>query len=127
VGYANTYPGVFGENEGTALTEAMNIARGGKFKKIPDPYPADAWYRYDDVTCEYDCMAAEYIYWAMTSILGAQENRLDEIGDEWKLNTREKVKRIDTAIYSLLTDPQYKFPTELPDGKYRNQSTDLNN
>ncbi len=64
-------------------------------------------------------MAAEYIYWAITSILGAQENRLDEIGDEWILNTAELVETIDTAIYSLLTADEYNFPTELPDGTYR--------
>ena len=64
-------------------------------------------------------MAAEYIYWAITSILGAQENRLDEIGDEWILNTAQLVETVDTAIYSLLTEDEYNFPTELPDGTYR--------
>ena len=64
-------------------------------------------------------MAAEYFYWAITSILGAQENRLNEIGDEWVLNTNELVESIDTAIYSLLTTDEYNFPTELPDGSYR--------
>lgn len=78
-GYAKAYPAIFGEDPGTSLSDAMDIARGGRFRKIPDPYPVNAWYTYDDETCEYDCMAAEYIYWAMTSILGAQENKLSEI------------------------------------------------
>ena len=30
-----------------------------------------------------------------------------------------KVKNNDPTVYSLLTDPQFKFPTNLPDGKYR--------
>jgi hypothetical protein len=64
-------------------------------------------------------MVTEYIYWAMTSILGAQENRLGEISPEWDLNTADLVQKTDTSIYSLLTDPQYKFPTVLPDGTYR--------
>lgn len=118
-GYAYAYPEVFGENPGTSLSNAMDIARGGFFIQIPDSYPSNAWYSYYDYTCKYDCMAAEYIYWAITSILGAQENRLDEIGDEWILNTAELVETTDTAIYSLLTADEYNFPTELPDGTYR--------
>jgi len=55
----------------------------------------------------------------MTSILGAQEDRFDEIGQEWKLNTKEKVMETDPDIYNLLTDPQYKLPTILPDGNYQ--------
>ena len=97
----------------------MDIARGGKFNTIPDSYPENSWYTYDDETCKYNCMAAEYIYWAMTSILGAQENRLLEISQEWDLNKKILVQNIDTTIYLLLTDPKYKFPTVLPDGKYK--------
>ena len=68
---------------------------------------------------EYNCQVTEYHYWALTSILGAQQNRLDEIGQEWKLNTKEKVQNQDAAVYQLLTDPQYNFPTVLPDGTYK--------
>ena len=119
VGYADAYPTVFGEKEGTELTNAMDIARGGKFASIPKPYPSGAWYSYDDATCEYDCQATEYIYWAMTSILGAQENRLSDINDEWKLNTKAKVESTNITIYKLLTNPLYTFPTKLPDGTYK--------
>ncbi len=117
-GYANAYPEVFGESAGTEIANAMDIARGGNFTSIPNPYPAGAWYTYDDSTCDYGCMITEYIYWAMTSILGAQENRLDEIGQEWTLNTPELVETMDPAVYSLLTNPEYAFPTVLPDGTY---------
>lgn len=118
-GYASAYPSIFGEGAGTSLSNAMDIARGGNFTTIPNPYPNGAWYTYDDTTCEYDCMATEYIYWAMSSILGAQENRLNEISQEWDLNTNALVQSTDTAVYELLTDIQYKFPTVLPDGTYR--------
>jgi len=64
-------------------------------------------------------MTTEYIYWSMSSILGAQANRLDEISQEWDLNTNALMQSTDAAVYSLLTDPQYKFPTVLPDGTYR--------
>lgn len=119
VGYANVYPTIFGEKEGTSLSNAMDVARGGKFNSIPNSYPANAWYTYNDKTCTYDCQATEYIYWALTSILGAQKNRLNDIKDEWKLNTKEKVQTKDKDIYSLLTDPKYKFPATLPDGTYK--------
>jgi len=118
-GYASAYPSVFGEGAGTSLSNAMDVARGGNFTTIPNPYPAGAWYTYDDTTCEYDCMTTEYMYWSMSSILGAQENRLGEISQEWDLNTNALVQSTDTAVYGLLTDPQYKFPTVLPDGTYR--------
>lgn len=119
LGYASAYPNVFGEQPGSALADAMDIARGGRFTSIPEPYPNNAWYTYDDETCDYECMATEYIYWAMTSILGAQQNRFEEIGWEWKLNTKTLVENNDPAIYALLTDPQYNFPSVLPDGSYR--------
>lgn len=119
-GHSFAYPDAFGQNVGSDLANAMDIARGGQFMTIPDTYPDNAWYTYDDTTCEYsDCQTIEYLYWAMTSMLGAQENRLDDIGHEWKLNTSALVQNTDTAIYTLLTNPTYKMPTVLPDGSYR--------
>ncbi len=66
-------------------------------------------------------MISEYIYWALTSILGAQEvpGRLESIQQEWTLNTKEKVRTGDPTVYALLTNPKYKFPTVLPDSEYR--------
>lgn len=118
-GYAQVYPDEFGENIGSSIANAMDIARGGQFQTIPNTYPSGAWYTYDDNTCDYGCMVTEYHYWALTSILGAQDNRLNEIAQEWKLNTNQKVQDNDSAAYQLLTDPQFKFPTVLPDGTYR--------
>ncbi|MEC9072577.1 MAG: hypothetical protein VX938_09375, partial [Myxococcota bacterium] len=71
-GYAQAYPGVFGEAPDTTLSDAMDLARGGHFVTIPTPYPEEAWYHYDDWTCDYGCMVTEYFYWALTSHLGAQ-------------------------------------------------------
>jgi hypothetical protein len=118
-GYGKVYPDIFSNNAGKALANAMDIARGGHFTTIPTPYPASAWYTYEDETCDYACMADEYFYWGLTSILGAQANRLDRISQEWDLNTRELVQMLDPALFNLLTDPQYKLPTVLPDGTYR--------
>ncbi len=120
-GYADTYPDIFGEKPGTAIGQAMDIARGGHFEQVPRRYPQNAWYTYYDETCDYGCQITEYIYWALTSILGGQDfpGRAEQIRDEWRLNTASTVRQGDRAIYDLLTDPQYRFPTRLPDGQYR--------
>ena len=121
VGWAGAYPEVFGRVPGTKISNALDKARGGRFMEVPEQYPEDAWFTYDDTTCDYDCQNSEYIYWVLTSILGAQDypGRLEQIQREWRLNTREKVKGGDPDAYALFTDPKYKFPTVLPDGKYR--------
>ena len=121
VGYALAYPEVFGTQPGSEVAKIMDVARGGQFLEVPEKYPDNAWYTYYDETCKYDCQVTEYIYWALTSILGAQDfpGRLKRIQDEWRYNTAEKVKAGDPKIYALLTDPQYKFPTVLPDGIYK--------
>lgn len=118
-GYAEVYPDIFGEKPGSKLADAMDLARGGQFMQVPRSYPDGVWYSYDDKTCDYACMVTEYHYWALTSLLGAQENRLSNIQHEWKANTPAKLEQMDPAVYQLLTDPQYKFPRILPDGTYR--------
>ncbi|MDE0011344.1 MAG: hypothetical protein OXU36_09350 [Candidatus Poribacteria bacterium] len=125
-GYANAYPEVFGTRRGTTLAKCMDAARGGYFERVPQGgpksgYPAEAWYHYTDETCDYGCMITEYIYWALTSILGTQDfpGRQEHLEVEWELNTRERVRTGDAAVYELLTDPQYRFPTKAPDGNYK--------
>ena len=121
-GHSYAYPNAFGQNVGSELANAMDIARGGQFLSIPNQYPENAWYTYDDQTCDYaSCQTIEYLYWALTSILGAQDTaeRLQEIQHEWKLNTRALVESTDAAIFSLLTNPTYNMPTVLPDGTYK--------
>jgi len=121
VGYAELYPDIFGERPETLLGDAMDLARGGRFEEIPAEYPDGAWYTYDDETCDYNCQAGEYFYWALTTILGAQSDpeRCEWISNEWRPCTREQVSEMDPAVYALMTDPQYKLPTLLPNGRYR--------
>ena len=127
-GYAHVYPEVFGEKPGTQIAKAMDQARGGHFRRVPRSYPAGAWYTYDDRSCDYGCQVTEYTYWGLTSILGAQDypGRGRDIGEEWRLNTRDKVRQRDPTLYRLLTDPKYRFPLILPDGKYRPRSRPSN-
>ena len=85
----------------------MDIARGGQFMSVPNSYPASAWYHYYDQTCDYQCMATEYFYWGMTSILGAQENRLNEISQEWDLNSRDKLLSYASSNNIPIISPLY--------------------
>lgn len=120
VGFSAVYPSTFGERVGATIADAMDVARGGQFLTIPQTYPQSAWYTYDDETCDYSCMVTEYTYWALTSILGGQSfnGRLEQINNEWRLNTRAKVENQDNAVFRLLTDQQYGLPSSLPDGTY---------
>lgn len=123
-GYAFAYPDVWGEEPGTEVAEAMDVARGGFFDGVPRSYPAGAWYTYDDRTCDYPCQVTEYIYWSLTSLLGAQDypERAEQIENEWRLTTPELVESQDPAMFALLTDPEYAFATVLPDGNYNPQA-----
>ncbi len=119
-GYEEVYPKAFRFRPGSALADAMDVARGGRFRRVPRRYPKTAWYHYDDETCDYGCQCAEYFYWALTTLLGAQDypGRKEQIADEWQPNTRELLERRDKAVLKLLTDPRYKLPTVRPDGTY---------
>ena len=108
--------GIFGEYKGTKIALAMDKARGGYFEKIPKRYPKGAWYTYDDRTCDYSCMVTEYFFWSLTSYLGAQKNRYEEISEEWKLNSKKKMKK-DELMMKLITNPEYKIPKKLPSFK----------
>lgn len=122
LGYANAYPEAFAEgpNSGSRLTIAMDRARGGHFLTIPNPYPEEAWYHYDDNTCNYDCMATEYFYWGLTSMLGIQDYgaRCQDIANEWEACTAEQFETMDTTLFNLFSDSKYTLPTSAPDGNY---------
>ena len=91
----------------------MDIARGGFYNLTPKVYPENSWYHYYDKSCDYSCMITEYFYWSLTSLLGAQINRYDEISEEWELNTPQKMEK-DKLIMELLKDEKYQIPTKLP-------------
>ena len=139
-GYARAYPDAFGEEKGSEIANYMDVARGGHFAEgdpsdcedDPDEnwatgqcaippngvYPDDAWYTYTDTTCSYDCMITEYTYWAITSVLGAQANKCDDIADEWVLCTASQVESRDNGVYRLLGDTSFALPTRIPKGDY---------
>ena len=127
-GYGYAYPKIFGlaeyalkeGNDTSKLSSAARIARGGIEDDVRDDYPENAWYRRFDNGCQWECIATEYIYWGLTSLIGANQytGRGEKIFDEWELNTPKKFKSRDKALYALLVNDAYAFPKDLPDGDY---------
>jgi len=107
-GYAFAHPDLSMESP-SLLTDAMAVAQ------------ANGDYDSDGNNCFGTCAGIEYLYWGLTSVLGAQgaPGRCAAISSEWKLCTREKVEAGNPTLYALLTDPLYYLPTRLPDGRYR--------
>lgn len=120
-GHVELYPSAFGlQPNSSLLTAAMDAARGGQFINHPGTYPDDAWYHYDDTTCDYECMAIEYLYWAIVTNMGilADEATCSGIANEWEPCTPELLQSTDTLIYNLITDTTYQLPQLAPDGNY---------
>jgi hypothetical protein len=139
IGYANVYPAAFwrgikqnndsttllahiaksgeGTKDASQLTTAMDNARGGYFKHPPEKYPDNAWYtRSDD--CGYQCFVGEYIHWGMISILGFNEKRGENIKSQWQITDSDSLSKKDPMLYALLTNKEYSFPQNAPDGSY---------
>ena len=120
-GHVEVYPSLYAlEPNSSDLTDAMDMARGGQFITIPDPYPDEAWYHYDDWTCEYDCMAMEYLYWCIVTNMGilADAQTCAGIANEWEPCTPELFESTDTLMFNLVTDPENMLPQLAPDGNY---------
>jgi len=121
VGHVQMHPSIFGLNPNSSLmSDAMDIARGGQFTTIPSSYPEEAWYHYDDWTCDYQCMAIEYLYWCIVSHMGILDDvqTCNGIDNEWELCTPELFSSIDILMHSIIIDSQYQIPQLAPDGNY---------
>ena len=133
IGYANAYPDKFAETSGSNLTALMDLARGGHYEESnPDEcedeqgpcalpasgYPASSWYHYEDGTCDYSCMATEYIYWSLTTYMGVQNDsaRCVAIDSEWEPCSVEELAATDPGIYSLIENST--LPKAVPSGTY---------
>ena len=128
VGHTNVYPNVFSlQVNSSLLTAAMDIARGGQFMSVPNSYAASAWYHYDDQNCDYECMAIEYIYWAQVSNMGILDDAqtASGIANEWEPYNASLLQTMDSLIYVLITDPQYKLPQIAPKGNYCPNTTSI--
>lgn len=134
-GWYKAYPEYFGDEgwrQASVLTDAMDLARGGKFEKIPQKYPDNSWYSYYDATCDYVCQEHEYFYWALMANLDALDpiytDKCEHSRDEWHICTQEELYKIDRAVYDLLNDDRFKLPQTIPLGNYPSgglESSDL--
>ena len=118
-GHEVSYPAVFSSQAHSEISAAMNIARGGVFQNPPATYPAGAWFTNSDINCNFSCQVTRYNFWVISSMLGANDNRLSDIQSEWTLNTKAKVQTDDVKAWAIFTNATYKLPTVLPDGTYK--------
>ena len=121
IGHVSIYPDWFNLNPNSSyMSDAMDIARGGQFINHPDEYPEEAWYHYDDWTCDYQCMAIEYLYWCIVTDMGILDDiqTCNGIANEWELCTPELFEETDILMHALVNDSDLKLPQNAPDGNY---------
>ena len=121
IGHVGIYPETFDIQPNSSLmSDAMDVARGGQFINMPNNYPEEAWYHYDDWTCDYECMAIEYLYWCIVSHMGILDDpqTCNGIDNEWELCSPELFESTDVTMYEVLTNPVFKIPQLAPDGNY---------
>ena len=61
---------------------------------VPATYPDEAWYHYDDASCDYACMATEYMFWGTATnmkLLEQDDEICDEIEKELDNYNRRKI------------------------------------
>ena len=87
--------------------------------------PAD-----DDETCSYGCLAIEYLYWTLQSLLGYQDGenappgRCEQISDEWQLCNVELMEEFDPVMTAVLRSVRKRtwfflsIPFPLPGVRY---------
>lgn len=126
-GHVEVYPSLYALLPNSSeLTDAMDVARGGQFMSIPNPYPDEAWYHYDDWTCDYECMAMEYLYWCVVTNMGilADTETCNGIANEWEPCSLELFESTDILMFNLVTNSENKLPQLAPDGNYCTEQVD---
>jgi hypothetical protein len=124
IGHANVYPSIFGADwtSNSRLTQAMDVARGGRFQNIPNSYPSSAWYSYNDSTCTYNCQAIEYIWWGYCAYSRVCEGRSGNSGfeREFKYLRKSQLLAGDLKMSKLFQESGsgYVLPVKHVDGKY---------
>lgn len=105
-GFSPAFPDQLGESGDTGLVRALEEAQD------------TGDYFYDEPSCDARCQATEYFYWAITSNMGLQEQRCEEISQEWALCDPERLVERNPAFIELLESTEFQLPTVSPDGRY---------
>ncbi len=101
-GFAVAYPDELGEDPNSTLGIALKEATQA------------GYFAYDDPTCDEPCMITEFFYWAITSNMGLQADRCEDIAHEWRLCTPESLTEANLAVTDLINDNVFKIPTAPP-------------
>lgn len=125
-GVIESYPSTFGMDweEPSYLTEAMDIARGGRFKVVPNHYPSSAWFTLNMTKiCDYYCQVVNYLWFGYCSYSGICEGRVGalEFEPEFKYLTRSELETGDVKLSKLFREARthgYGLPFKPVDGKY---------
>ena len=121
VGHVSIYPDVFDLSPNSSImSDAMDIARGGQFLEVPNNYPEEAWYHYDDWTCDYECMAIEYLYWCIVTDMGILDDpqTCAGIANEWEPCSPVLFESTDIIMHGVVNNSDHKLPQFAPDGNY---------
>ncbi len=121
VGHVSIYPDIFDLSPNSSImSDAMDIARGGQFLEVPNNYPESAWYHYDDWTCDYECMAIEYLYWCIVTDMGILDDpkTCAGIANEWEPCSPELFESTDITMHEVVNNSEHKLPQLAPDGNY---------
>ena len=125
-GYALAFPSVFNtsRDSNSLVSQAMDAARGGKFLEIPEQYPGEAWYTNPTTSCEYECQVSEYLYWTVSSWVGANVGLWEDIKYQWRAYTRGLLQSMDTQMTAIIQDTSsYTLPSVSPTGYYSAPNT----
>ena len=87
--------------------------------------PGNVYAAYEEAVLEYSYIVNLHQGKnVLSSILGSQnymngsETRLQQIDNEWELNTSAKMSTSDPNMHALMTDGTYTMPTVIPSGVY---------
>lgn len=109
-GFAKAWPSIFGAYRGTAMADMMDkTAADGYYTGNPEPSIDNR---------DYATQMSEFHYWNITSILGMQAVRANDISFEWRLASASAILTAEPASYLLFTNAAYGMPTTAPDGSY---------
>ena len=66
----------------------------------------------------------EYVYWAISSWVGANVGLYEDIKEIWKPYTKRLLRQTDKKIVRILRDTsRYRLPTVSPSGSYYGPNT----
>ncbi|GMI13299.1 hypothetical protein TrVE_jg12597 [Triparma verrucosa] len=108
--------------------DKLNLDCGSGYWKdyiSPSSGECKGWYAIKSEKCTYSCFQRQGLYWALTSLLGAQNytSRIEEVKEEWTMCEPSLIRRNATElVYLLERHSKYDWlPAKLPNGQYKGE------